>query len=125
ATDLHLERATVSGEPTATLTATFYQHRLPPAVLLYLAAGVLAAAALAFDTWAHPRDTPLAALLTATAAAAALVFTGSTAGHPGIRDVVGAVVVGGIAAVPLAFVAAWIVQRLTPRRAQPKARRRA
>src|SRR6185295_5129761 len=110
ATDLHLDRATVSGEPAATLTATFYQHRLPSSVVLYVAAGLLVVGALAFDTWAHPRETPLGALLTATAAAAALVFTGSTAGHPGIRDVVGAVVVGGIAAVPLAFVATWIVQ---------------
>jgi len=58
-------------------------------------------------------------------AAAALAFTASGSGHPGIRDVIGAVLVGAVAGVPLGLVAAWITQRLMPQRSQAKARRHA
>ena len=123
--DLRLEQATITGEPTATLNATFYPHRLAPRGILYAGAGLLTVAALAFDTWSHPRETPLATLLTATAAGAALAFTASGSGHPGLRDVIGAVLVGAVVGVPIGLVAAWITQRLVPRRSQAKARRRA
>jgi hypothetical protein len=122
--DLRLEQVTVTGEPTASLNATFYPHRLAARGILYAGAGLLTVAALAFDQWSHPRETPLATLLTATAAAAALAFAASGSGHPGIRDVIGAVLVGAVAGVPLGLVAAWITQRLVSQRSQAKARRR-
>jgi hypothetical protein len=123
--DLRLEQATITGEPTASLSATFYRHRLAARGILYAGAGLLTVAALAFDHWSHPRETPLATLLTATAAAAALAFTASGSGHPGIRDVIGAILVGAVAGVPIGLIAAWIMQRLVPHRSQAKARRRA
>ena len=99
---------TVSGEPATAVVATLYGHRTPPALVLYVAAVALVLGAVALDLWWDPRATATATLVTAAACAAALVFVGSGAGHPGIRDVIGATLAGAVIGVPAGAVAAWM-----------------
>ena len=93
---LRLDDVTLSGVPNATLSGSFYRHRIPGAAWLLVGGILLGVCALAFDLWWDPRRTPTAALVTATATGAMLVFCSSAAGHPGLRQVFGSTIVGGI-----------------------------
>ncbi len=108
---VHLDNVAVSGIPDASVAASFYPRRVPG--LLWLLGGgiVLGLAALAFDSWWDPQRTPTAALLTATATGAVVVFCSSAAGHPGLRQVFGSTIVGGIGGVPTIGIVAWLVRR--------------
>ncbi len=108
---LRLDEVTLSGVPNATLAASFYRHRAPAAVWLLAGGILLALGVLAFDLWWDPERTPTATLLTATAAGAVWVFCSTTAGHPGLRQVFGSTIVGGIGGVPTAGIAAWLARR--------------
>lgn len=108
---LRLEQVTLTGVPQATLAASIYRHRIPSTPWLSLGGLVLALGALLFDFWWDPQRTPAAALLTATAAGAVLIFCSSAAGHPGLRQVFGSMIVGGIGGVPTAGVATWLARR--------------
>ena len=122
---LRLERVAVAGVPGSTLTATLAPHRAPAGRWL-VGLGILASlGALAFDLWWDPRATPTAALVTATAAASMLVFTASGSGHPGLRDIAGAAVVGGAIGIPLATATAWIGRAALRARPSGGARRHA
>jgi len=123
--NLRLERVVLTGEPAATLTASVYVHRSPPAPLLYAGAAVLTLLALTFDLWAQPQGSPIATLLTASAAGMLLTFVASGAGHPGIRDLIGAVIVGGVTGVAVGAPVAWIARNVLPRSSSGKGRRRA
>jgi hypothetical protein len=105
---LRVADVTVSGEPKAAVVATVYGHRTPPALVLWAVAVALVLAALAVDLWWDPRATATATLVTATACTAALVFVTSGAGHPGIRNVIGATLAGAVIGVPAGALAAWI-----------------
>ncbi len=52
---------------------------------------------------------PIAALLAVVALL--MVFCSSAAGHPGLRQVCGSIIVGGIGGVPTAGMAAWLARR--------------
>jgi len=108
---VRLDNVAVSGIPDASVAASFYPRRVPG--LLWLLGGgiVLGLAALAFDSWWDPQRTPTAALLTATATGAVVVFCSSAAGHPGLRQVFGSTIVGGIGGVPTIGIVAWLVRR--------------
>jgi hypothetical protein len=106
-----LDEVTLSGVPNATLAASFYRHRVPGPMWLVGGGLVITLAALAFDFWWDPHRTPSATLLTATAAAAVWIFCTTAAGHPGLRQVFGSTIVGGIAGVPAAGIAAWLARR--------------
>ncbi len=108
---LRLDTVTVDGIPDATLSAAIYHHRTPRTFWLSVAGALIALGALAFDFWWDPRQTPTSALLTATAAGAMLIFCSSAAGHPGLRQVFGSVIVGGIGGVPTAGVATWLARQ--------------
>ena len=123
--NLRLDRVVLTGEPGATLTAAVYPHRTPAAPLLYAGAGLLTLLALGLDLWTHPRASPVTTLLTATAAGALVTFVASGAGHPGVRDLLGAVIAGGIIGVPLGALAAWVARKTLPRSGRGKSRRRA
>lgn len=110
--ELRLNEVTLSGVPGATLVASIYRRRVPAAAWLVALGVVLVAAALAFDFWWDARRTPTAALLTATATGAALVFCSSAAGHPGLRQVFGSTIVGGMTGLPAAGIAAWVARRI-------------
>ena len=112
---LHLADVTLVGEPGATAVATAYPHRLPPTAVLYGLAIVLCIGALTLDRWWNPRATATATMITTAACAAALVFATSGAGHPGVRDMIGAALVGAIAGVTIGTTAAWLVGRLVSR----------
>ncbi len=120
---LHLAAATLVGEPGATAAATAYRYRLPGTAVLYGLAVALCAAALALDRWWDPRARATATIVTTAACAAALVFAGSGSGHPGMRDVMGAALVGAIAGITIGAAMAWLVETLLPR--QGAARRAA
>ncbi len=111
---LHVSDAAVTGEKGATATATVYVHRTPPAVVLYVAAALLVIAALAVDVWRDPRATATATMIVASACAAALVFTDTSSGHPGLRDVIGAALVGAVVGVPIGGAAGWLARRAFP-----------
>ena len=108
---LRFDDVTLSGVPNATLAASFYRHRVPASLWLLSGGILLTVGALAFDLWWDPRRTPTAALLTATATGAMLVFCSSATGHPGLRQVFGSTIVGGIGGVPTAGIAAWLARR--------------
>jgi hypothetical protein len=108
---LRLDDVTLSGVPNATLSGSFYRHRIPGEVWLLVGGILLGLCALAFDLWWDPRRTPTAALVTATATGAMLVFCSSAAGHPGLRQVFGSTIVGGIGGVPTAGIIAWLARR--------------
>jgi hypothetical protein len=112
---LHLADATLVGEPGATAVATAYPHRLPPVGVLYGLAILLCVGALALDRWRDPRATATATMVTTAACAAALVFANSGAGHPGVRDVIGAALVGAVAGVTIGPGAAWLANTLASR----------
>lgn len=101
----------IAGVPDATLGATVYRHRVPPVSWLLVGGALLVVGALAFDYWADPRRTPTAAFLTATATGAVLVFCSSAAGHAGLRQVFGAVIVGAFAGIPATAFVAWLARR--------------
>ncbi len=101
----------VSGIPEASVAASFYHRRVPGLLWLLCGGALLGIAALAFDFWWDPRRTPTAALLTATATGAVVVFCSSAAGHPGLRQVFGSTIVGGIGGVPTIGIVAWLVRR--------------
>lgn len=108
---LRLDHVAVAGVPNATLDAAVYRHRVPPVALLLVGGILLVAGALAFDLWLDPRRTPSAAFLTATATGTVLVFCSSAAGHAGLRQVFGAVIVGALAGVPATAFVAWLARR--------------
>jgi hypothetical protein len=112
---LHLADVTLVGEPGATAVATAYPHRLPPMAALYVLAALLCIGALALDRWRDPRATATATIVTTAACAAALVFADSGAGHPGVRDVIGAALVGAIAGVTIGTGMAWLVGMIASR----------
>ena len=120
--DLRVQRVTLDGEKNAELAATVYPHRALPLAVLAIAGALLTAAALWYDRWLDADETPWATLLTAVAASAATVFSMSGAGHPGIRDLIGAVLVGAIAGLPIAFLAAWAARLATRSAARPRRR---
>lgn len=101
----------IAGVPNATLGATVYRHRVPPVAWLLVGGALLVVGALAFDLWIDPRRTPTAAFLTATATGAVLVFCSSAAGHAGLRQVFGAIIVGALAGVPATALVAWLARR--------------
>jgi hypothetical protein len=105
---VRLDDVGISGIAEASV-ASFYHHRVPG--LLWLLGGgiTLGFAALAFDFWWDPQ--PTAALLTATATGAVVVFCSSAADDPGLRQVFGSTIVGGIAGVPTIGIVAWFVRR--------------
>lgn len=108
---LVLDHIAITGVPNATLGATVYRHRVPPLAWLLAGGALLVVGALAFDLWLDARRTPTAAFLTATATGAVLVFCNSAAGHAGLRQVFGAVIVGALAGVPATAFAAWLARR--------------
>lgn len=108
---LRLDEVTLAGVPNATLTASFYRHRVPATAWLLAGGALLMLGALAFDLWRDPRRSPATALLTATATGAVVVFCSSAAGHPGLRQVFGSTIVGGIGGVPSVGIAAWLARR--------------
>jgi hypothetical protein len=114
---VRLDAATITGVPNATLNASIYRNRIPDAVWLVIGGAAVALAALAFDLWWDPHRTPTAALLTASATGAMLVFCSSAAGHPGLRQVIGSTIVGGVGGVPTAGAAAWLARQSTWTRA--------
>ena len=107
---LRLDDVTLSGVPNATLAASFYRHRIPGTMWLLCGGALLALGALAFDLRWDLHRTPATALLTATATGAVLVFCSSAAGHPGLRQVFGSAIVGGIGGVPTVGLAAWLAR---------------
>lgn len=108
---LRLDEVTLSGVPNATLAASFYRHRIPGAAWLLSGGVFVTLGALAFDLWWDPRRSPAGALLTATATGAMLIFCTMAAGHPGLRQVFGSAIVGGIGGVPTVGLAAWLARR--------------
>jgi hypothetical protein len=108
---LRLDDVTLSGVPNATLSGSFYRHRIPGAAWLLGGGVLLGLGALAFDLWWDPHRTPTTALVTATATGAVLIFCSTAAGHPGLRQVFGSTIVGGIGGVPTAGIAAWLARR--------------
>ncbi len=108
---VRLDLATITGVPNASLNATIFRNRVPDELWLAIGGVGLALAALAFDFWWNAQQTPTAALVTATAAGAMLVFCSSAAGHPGLRQVIGSAIVGGVAGVPAAGIAAWLARQ--------------
>jgi hypothetical protein len=110
--ELRLNDVTLSGVPGATLVASIYRRRVPAGARLLALGVVLVATALAFDLWWDARRTPTAALLTATATGAALVFCSSATAHPGLRQVLGSTIVGGMTGLPAAGIAAWVARRI-------------
>ena len=108
---VRLDLATITGVPNATLNATIFRNRVPDELWLAIGGVGLALAALAFDFWWNAQQTPTAALVTATAAGAMLVFCSSAAGHPGLRQVIGSTIVGGVGGVPAAGIAAWLARQ--------------
>ena len=108
---VRLDDVSITGIPNATVAASFYHRRVPGFAWLLGAGIVLALAALAFDFWWDPDRTPTAAILTATATGAVVVFCSSAAGHPGLRQVFGSTIVGGIGGVPTVGAAAWLARR--------------
>ncbi len=111
---LRLAGVTLVGEPGASAVATAYPHRLPPDALLYGLAILLCVGALVLDRWWDPRGTATATMVTTAGCAAALVFAGSGSGHPGVRDVIGAALVGAVAGVTIGAGAAWLVRTFAP-----------
>ncbi|MEB2284231.1 MAG: hypothetical protein OZ922_06095 [Myxococcales bacterium] len=120
---LRVDDVTLSGVSNATLSGTFYRHRIPGEIWLLSAGTLLTLSALAFDLWSDPQRTPATALATAAATGAVLVFCGSATGHPGLRQIFGSTIVGGIGGVPITALVAWLARRsswiraLTTRRA--------
>jgi hypothetical protein len=114
---VRLDDVSVTGIPNASVAASFYHRRVPGLVWLLGGGIVLALGALAFDFWWDPERTPTAALLTATATGAVLVFCSSAAGHPGLRQVFGSTIVGGISGVPTVGIVAWLARRFPVLRA--------
>ncbi|HEY2386014.1 MAG TPA: hypothetical protein VGK30_03555 [Candidatus Binatia bacterium] len=111
---LRLGGATLVGEPGATAAATAYPYRLPAMAVLYGLAIVLCAGALALDRWWDPRERPTVTIATTGAAAAALVFAGSGAGHPGMRDLIGVALVGAVVGFTLGSALAWLAGAVLP-----------
>ncbi len=115
---LRVENVTLTGVPEATLTATVVPHRAPDRPWLLTAAVLLSAAALTFDLWWDWSATPIAAFLTATACAAAVIFLESGSGHAGVRDLIGSVLAGAAIGLPAAAVAAALARRAFPSQIQ-------
>lgn len=112
---LRVAEVALTGENGATAVATVYRHRTPPDAVLYALAALLLGGALALDAWWDPRGTATATMITASAAAAALVFVTGAAGHPGLRDVIGSALVGAVVGVPVGATAAWLGRTFVPR----------
>ncbi len=108
---LRLDDVTLSGVPNATLSGSFYRHRVPSEAWLLTTGMLLGIGTLAFDLWWDPHRTSTTTLVTATATGAVLVFCSSAAGHPGLRQVFGSTILGGIGGVPTAGVVAWLARR--------------
>lgn len=108
---LRIDDVTLSGVPNAILSGSVYRHRLPDERWLLVGGILLGLAALAFDLWSHPQGTPTTALITTAATGAVLVFCSSAVGHPGLRQVFGSTIVGGIGGMPTAGVLAWLARR--------------
>lgn len=119
--NLHVAHVDVSGEKGATLTGAVYAHRAPATWILAVAVALLALSALAFDLWRDPRATPITAAVTATAALAALLFVDSGAGHPSIRNLIGA----GVLAALIGVIATTVAHRLARTVVRAPATRRA
>jgi len=121
---LRIENVNLTGVPGATLTATLVPHRTPGRPWLLTVGMVLSAVALAADLGWDPDATPVAAFLTATGTAAAVIFADSGSGHAGVRDVIGAVLAGGIIGVPSAAAVAAIARRAFADRLWPRGARK-
>src|SRR5205814_8381383 len=106
--------ATRTGEPRATASAIVYRRRTPPSAVLYVGAALLVLGALVFDLWWDPAAGSTTTMVTASACAAVLVFAAGSAGHPGVRDVIGAALVGTLAGVPVGGAAAWLGRLVSP-----------
>ncbi len=119
--DLRVQHVVVSGEK-GELVATVYPHRALPLAVLLVGGVLLTLGALVFDRWLDPDGTPWATLLTTVAVSAAVIFSASGAGHPGIRDVIGAGLVGALIGVPAAFVAGWAARAVMRSGARPRRR---
>jgi len=119
---LRVGDVTLTGESHATASALVYRRRTPPTALLYAATALLVLGALAFDLWWDPAAGSTTTMVTASACAAVLVFAAGGAGHPGIRDVIGAALVGTLVGTPAAGAAAWLARLVAP---VPRTRRRA
>ncbi len=119
---LRVADVTLTGEPHATASATVYHRRTPPTAVLYGGAALLVLGALVFDLWWDPAAGSTTTMVTASACAAVLVFAAGGAGHPGIRDVIGAALVGTLVGAPVGGAAAWLGRLVSPFQ---RARRRA
>jgi len=111
---LRVADVTLTGEPHATASATVYHRRTPPTAVLYGGAALLVLGALVFDLWWDPAAGSTTTMATASACAAVLVFAAGSAGHPGIRDVIGAALVGTLVGVPIGSAAAWVGRLVSP-----------
>ncbi len=118
---LRIADVTLTGEPRATASAIVYRRRTPPSPVLYVGAALLVLGALVFDLWWDPAAGSTTTMVTASACAAVLVFAAGGAGHPGIRDVIGAVLVGTLVGAPVGGAAAWLARLVS----LPGSRRRA
>ncbi len=118
----HVADVTLTGEQGVSAVATVYRDHVPPTPVLYGGAVLLALGALAFDLWWNPAVGVTATMVTLSACMAALVFSSTAGGHPGIRDVIGAALVGAVVGVPGAATAGWLARRIAP---VGQARRRA
>ena len=112
---------TLTGEPRATVSAIVYRRRTPPSAVLYVGAALLALGALVFDLWWDPAAGSTTTMVTASACAAVLVFAAGGAGHPGIRDVIGAALVGTLVGATVGGATAWLARLVS----LPRSRRRA
>ena len=121
--DLHVQHVVLSGEKGGDLVATVYPHRALPLFALLAAGALLTIGALLYDRWLDPAGTPWATLLTSVAVSTAVIFSASGAGHPGIRDLIGAALVGALIGVPVAFLLGWVARAVT--RPAARSRRRA
>jgi hypothetical protein len=111
---LHVADVTLTGDRGATAIATVYRDRTPPVAFLYAGAVLAVFGALVLDLWWDPSAGSTATMVTASACTAAIVFVAAGAGHPGIRDVIGAALVGAVVGVPAGTTAAWLGRVLAP-----------
>jgi len=118
---LRIADVTLTGEPHATASAIVYRRRTPPSAVLYVGAALLVLGTLVFDLWWDPAAGSTTTMVTASACAGVLVFAAGGAGHPGIRDVIGAVLVGTLVGAPVGGAAAWLARLVS----LPGSRRRA
>ncbi len=111
---LRVGDVTLTGEPHAIASATVYRHRTPPTAVLYGGAALFVLGALVFDLWWDPAAGSTTTMVTASACAAVLVFADGGAGHPGIRDVIGAALVGTLVGTPVGGALAWLGRLVSP-----------